>query len=145
MVFSAVATQILARTTRLLDGRKRVEMTGRMYLRIIMPIGLFYSGSLVCSNLTYLYLSVPFIQMLKVGLSVPAFFFFLKDANNRVSLINPSEYSPYPPSPSFSPAGSGELPAHPGRSSSKFSPSSSASHWPASARFISDGSGSGAK
>ncbi|KAI7780411.1 hypothetical protein LA080_016030 [Diaporthe eres] len=65
MVFSAIATQILARTTRLLDGRKQVEMTGRMYLRIIIPIGLLYSGSLVCSNLTYLYLSVPFIQMLK--------------------------------------------------------------------------------
>ncbi|KKY31729.1 hypothetical protein UCDDA912_g08319 [Diaporthe ampelina] len=65
MIFSAIATQILARTTRLLDGRKRVEMTGRMYMRVIMPIGLFYSGSLVCSNLTYLYLSVPFIQMLK--------------------------------------------------------------------------------
>lgn len=72
MVFSAVATQILARTTRLLDGRKHVEMTGRMYLRIIVPIGLLYSGSLVFSNLTYLYLSVPFIQMLKVGLAGPA-------------------------------------------------------------------------
>ncbi|KAK7725221.1 hypothetical protein SLS63_008338 [Diaporthe eres] len=47
-------------------------MTGRMYLRIIIPIGLLYSGSLVCSNLTYLYLSVPFIQMLKVGLTGPA-------------------------------------------------------------------------
>lgn len=72
MVFSAIATQILARTTRLLDGRKYVEMTGRMYLRIIVPIGLLYSGSLVFSNLTYLYLSVPFIQMLKVGLAGPA-------------------------------------------------------------------------
>lgn len=67
MFFSAIATQILARTTRLLDGRKHVGMTGRMYMRIMVPIGLLYSGSLVCSNLTYLYLSVPFIQMLKVG------------------------------------------------------------------------------
>ncbi|POS78735.1 triose-phosphate transporter [Diaporthe helianthi] len=65
MTFSAVATQILARTTRLLDGRKNVEMTGRIYLRIIVPIGIFYTGSLVCSNLTYLYISVAFIQMLK--------------------------------------------------------------------------------
>lgn len=68
MGFSAIATQILARTTRLIDGRKQVKMTGRTYMRAIMPIGLMYSGSLVCSNLTYLYLSVPFIQMLKVGL-----------------------------------------------------------------------------
>ncbi|KAJ0117748.1 triose-phosphate transporter [Diaporthe amygdali] len=65
MTFSAISTQILARTTRMLDGRKDVEMTGRTYMRAIMPIGLLYSGSLVCSNLTYLYLSVPFIQMLK--------------------------------------------------------------------------------
>lgn len=123
MIFSAIATQILARTTRLLDGRKRVEMTGRMYMRVIMPIGLFYSGSLVCSNLTYLYLSVPFIQMLKVCLSGPA----LGNASNSISLIVPSNSSPYPLSPYSSLAGSGALPAHLGRSSSKFSSSSSAS------------------
>ena len=59
-------TQILARTTTLLDGRKNVKMTGRIYLRAIVPIGLFFSLSLICGNLTYLYLSVAFIQMLKV-------------------------------------------------------------------------------
>lgn len=59
-------TQILARTTNLLDGRKTVRMTGRVYLRAIVPIGLFFSLSLICGNLTYLYLSVAFIQMLKV-------------------------------------------------------------------------------
>lgn len=59
-------TQILARFTSLLDGRKRVKMTGRVYLRAIVPIGVFFSLSLICGNVTYLYLSVPFIQMLKV-------------------------------------------------------------------------------
>lgn len=59
-------TQILARTTTLLDGRKKVKMTGRIYLRAIVPIGLFFSLSLICGNVTYLYLSVAFIQMLKV-------------------------------------------------------------------------------
>lgn len=58
-------TQILARTTTLLDGRKNVKMTGRIYLRAIVPIGLFFSLSLICGNLAYLYLSVAFIQMLK--------------------------------------------------------------------------------
>lgn len=58
-------TQILARYTTYLDGRKTVKMTGRVYLRAIVPIGLFFSLSLICSNLTYLYLSVAFIQMLK--------------------------------------------------------------------------------
>jgi len=60
-------TQLLARYTTLLDGRKTVKMTGRVYLRAIVPIGLFFSLSLICGNLTYLYLSVAFIQMLKAG------------------------------------------------------------------------------
>lgn len=59
-------TQLMARTTTLLDGRKTVKMTGRVYLRAIVPIGAFFSLSLICGNLTYLYLSVAFIQMLKV-------------------------------------------------------------------------------
>ena len=59
-------TQVMARTTNLLDGRKTVKMTGRVYLRAIVPIGAFFSLSLICGNLTYLYLSVAFIQMLKV-------------------------------------------------------------------------------
>lgn len=59
-------TQVLARTTTLIDGRKSVKMTGRVYLRAIVPIGVFFSLSLICGNVTYLYLSVAFIQMLKV-------------------------------------------------------------------------------
>lgn len=39
-----------------------------------MPIGLVYSASLVCSNLTYLYLSVAFIQMLKAAAPVAVLF-----------------------------------------------------------------------
>ena len=66
LAFGTLMTQILARTTTLLDGRKNVKMTGRVYLRAIVPIGLFFSLSLICGNLTYLYLSVAFIQMLKV-------------------------------------------------------------------------------
>lgn len=55
----------MARFTTLLDGRKSVKMTGRVYFRAVIPIGLFFSLSLICGNLTYLYLSVAFIQMLK--------------------------------------------------------------------------------
>ena len=68
LAFATLMTQILARTTNLLDGRKTVKMTGRVYLRAIVPIGLFFSLSLICGNVTYLYLSVAFIQMLKVCL-----------------------------------------------------------------------------
>lgn len=41
------------------------SISGRLYLRTILPIGLLYTVSLGCANLAYLYLSVPFIQMLK--------------------------------------------------------------------------------
>jgi hypothetical protein len=40
-------------------------MTARVYIRAVVPIGIFFSLSLICGNLTYLYLSVAFIQMLK--------------------------------------------------------------------------------
>lgn len=74
MVFATVATQILARTTSVLDSRREVKMTGRTYLRAVVPIGIAYSGSLVCSNLVYLYLSVAFIQMLKAASPVAVLF-----------------------------------------------------------------------
>ncbi|KAH8820014.1 triose-phosphate transporter family-domain-containing protein [Xylogone sp. PMI_703] len=70
LAFATLMTQLLARTTHLLDGRKTVKMTGRVYLRAIVPIGLFFSLSLICGNLTYLYLSVSFIQMLKATMPV---------------------------------------------------------------------------
>ncbi|KAL8654658.1 MAG: hypothetical protein Q9210_001380 [Variospora velana] len=65
LFFATVMTQIMSRTTTLLDGRKTVKMTGKIYLRAIVPIGAFFSLSLICGNITYLYLGVAFIQMLK--------------------------------------------------------------------------------
>ncbi|KAI4100878.1 MAG: hypothetical protein L6R37_005193 [Teloschistes peruensis] len=65
LTFATIMTQILSRTTTLLDGRKTVKMTGKIYLRAIVPIGVFFSLSLICGNMTYLYLGVAFIQMLK--------------------------------------------------------------------------------
>ena len=59
-------TQGLARFTTVLDSRKKVPMTGKIYLRAIVPIGVMFSLSLICGNVTYLSLSVSFIQMLKV-------------------------------------------------------------------------------
>jgi hypothetical protein len=38
-----------------------------MFLRSILPIGLLFSASLITGNKAYLYLSVAFIQMLKVS------------------------------------------------------------------------------
>ncbi|KAK7414696.1 hypothetical protein QQX98_006464 [Neonectria punicea] len=65
LVFATVATQLLARTTTLLDSRHALPLSRRLYVRTILPIGILYSGSLVFSNVVYLYLSVAFIQMLK--------------------------------------------------------------------------------
>lgn len=64
--FATICTQIMARFTHMLDSRKKVPMNGHVYLRKIMPIGLMFSMSLICGNQAYLYLSVSFIQMLKV-------------------------------------------------------------------------------
>lgn len=65
LIFATVLTQLMARFTTLLDGRKKQKMNGRIYVRAIVPIGAAFSLSLICGNLTYLYLSVSFIQMLK--------------------------------------------------------------------------------
>jgi hypothetical protein len=64
--FAAVGTRVLQRTTSLLDGTKDIHLTKEMFFRSILPIGLLFSGSLILSNTAYLYLSVPYIQMLKV-------------------------------------------------------------------------------
>lgn len=55
----------MARFTTMLDSRHSVKMTKDIYTRAVVPIGIFFSASLICGNLAYLYLSVAFIQMLK--------------------------------------------------------------------------------
>ncbi|RAK98486.1 TPT-domain-containing protein [Aspergillus ibericus CBS 121593] len=70
LVFATIMTRLMARFTTLLDSRHQVPMTSRIYMRAIVPIGAFFSLSLICGNLAYLYLSVSFIQMLKATNSV---------------------------------------------------------------------------
>ncbi|KAJ3063095.1 hypothetical protein HDU99_004988 [Rhizoclosmatium hyalinum] len=65
LIFATIATRILQTQTDLLKGLQNIEMTTEVYNKAILPIGLFFSMSLVFSNSAYLYLSVPFIQMLK--------------------------------------------------------------------------------
>ncbi|KAH6900626.1 triose-phosphate transporter family-domain-containing protein [Thelonectria olida] len=67
LIFATVATQILARTTTILDSRHDVPLTGRLFLRTIIPLGFLLSASLILANIVYLHLSVAFIQMLKAG------------------------------------------------------------------------------
>lgn len=45
------------------------------YTTAILPLGVLFSASLVLSNTAYVYLSVSFVQMLKVSLAhCPPFF-----------------------------------------------------------------------
>ncbi|KAK4089356.1 hypothetical protein PCL_11820 [Purpureocillium lilacinum] len=66
-IFTSVTIHILARTTTLLDSRHSLHITPRIYARTIIPIGVCFSLSLICSNVVYLYLSVAFIQMLNAA------------------------------------------------------------------------------
>jgi hypothetical protein len=66
-------------------------MTGRVYLRAIVPIGVFFSLSLMFSNMTYIHLSVAFIQMLKVIL--PHFNSFPPQTNIFLSGHHSSRHS----------------------------------------------------
>ncbi|KAF5345883.1 hypothetical protein D9758_011429 [Tetrapyrgos nigripes] len=70
LFFAAIGTRVLHRTTPLLDGLKDINMTKDLFLKSILPIGFLFSGSLILSNTAYLYLSVSYIQMLKVSLFV---------------------------------------------------------------------------
>lgn len=68
LIFASIGTRILKRTTRLLDSTNDTNhlLTKDVWLKGIIPVGAFFSGSLILSNMAYLYLSVAFIQMLKV-------------------------------------------------------------------------------
>ena len=64
MLFATISTQTLALTTDLID--QNVKMTTSLYFKAIVPIAMCLGGSLILSNMAYLYLSMAFIQMLKV-------------------------------------------------------------------------------
>ncbi|TIA91752.1 hypothetical protein E3P99_00920 [Wallemia hederae] len=65
LTVSTIGTRVLAKFTNLLPDLKDVNMTRETWVKRILPIGIFFSGSLIFSNMAYLYLSVSFIQMLK--------------------------------------------------------------------------------
>ena len=67
MAFSTVGTRVLARYTHLLDDLANVEMTTERWVRNILPIGALFAASLAFSNTSVIYLSVAYIQMVKVS------------------------------------------------------------------------------
>ncbi|KAF2148651.1 TPT-domain-containing protein [Myriangium duriaei CBS 260.36] len=70
LAFATVCTQLMARTTSVLDTRKDSPMTPSLYCRTILPISGLVVLSMVCGNAVYLYLTVSFIQMLKAATPV---------------------------------------------------------------------------
>ncbi|KAF2225127.1 triose-phosphate transporter family-domain-containing protein [Elsinoe ampelina] len=91
MVFATIMTQILARTTTVLDSRHSVPMDRATYMKAIVPIGAVFSLSLICGNLAYLYLSVSFIQMLKatnVAATLAATWFFGMASPDSKKMLN---------------------------------------------------------
>ncbi|KAI0175632.1 triose-phosphate transporter family-domain-containing protein [Hypoxylon sp. FL1284] len=91
MVFATIMTQILARSTSVLDSRHAVPMDTPTYVQAIVPIGCVFSLSLIFGNLAYLYLSVSFIQMLKatnVAATLLATWFFGMAAPDGKKMLN---------------------------------------------------------
>ncbi|KAL6415908.1 DUF250 domain membrane protein [Ilyonectria robusta] len=70
LTFASIVTQVLARTTNLLRSRRNLPINARFFTRTILPIGIVSSGSLVCTNFVYFYLSVAFLQMVKASTPV---------------------------------------------------------------------------
>ncbi|RPB22526.1 DUF250 domain membrane protein [Terfezia boudieri ATCC MYA-4762] len=93
LIFATIATRVLAYSTSLLNGLNRVRVTRPIFFKAVVPIALFFSLSLICSNQAYLYLSVAFIQMLKattpVAVLLATWTMFIEELNLNV-LVNVS-------------------------------------------------------
>ncbi|KAH9931208.1 TPT-domain-containing protein [Amylocystis lapponica] len=91
LTFAAIGTRVLQRTTHLVDGAKEVHISKEMFLRSILPIGIFFSASLILSNTAYLHLSVAYIQMLKaftpVLILLISWTFRIQDPNKKLAMI----------------------------------------------------------
>jgi hypothetical protein len=66
LIFTAIGTRILARTTHLLDALKTTDVEPVIGINIILPIATLFLMSSLTSNLTYAHLSGGYIQKLKV-------------------------------------------------------------------------------
>ncbi|EFN55220.1 hypothetical protein CHLNCDRAFT_134469 [Chlorella variabilis] len=75
MAFSACASTLCCRVFKFVEAKK--TMTWRFYCTKILPVGLFMALTLHFGNLVYLYLTVAFIQMLKVNLNLTGMFIML--------------------------------------------------------------------
>lgn len=64
-LFTCITTQILYRTTNLLPGVSQGRISYETYLTRFVPMAICFALELMLGNMSYRYLSVAFIQMLK--------------------------------------------------------------------------------
>jgi hypothetical protein len=72
MLMTSILTRILKDNSNLLPAAQNLSMTWNSWSKGILPIGVFYSVSLIFNNYAYLTLSVSFIQ---VRLIILTFFY----------------------------------------------------------------------
>ncbi|KAI9184336.1 hypothetical protein H9P43_003389 [Blastocladiella emersonii ATCC 22665] len=91
MVFMTGVTRLMKNYTNMLPGARNSTMTWDSWARSVLPIGIFFSASLMLNNYAYLYLSVSFIQMLKaktpLATLILSSMFGLQKINNQL-LVN---------------------------------------------------------
>ncbi|KAJ1501591.1 hypothetical protein HMI54_008553 [Coelomomyces lativittatus] len=75
LLCATVLTRILNTYTSLLPMAKQNTMSWTQWIQSIVPIGMFFSGSLIFYNVAYLTLTVSFIQMLKATTPIVVLFF----------------------------------------------------------------------
>ncbi|PRP86798.1 hypothetical protein PROFUN_05015 [Planoprotostelium fungivorum] len=66
LLYATVATRLMHLfKSSLVKGVSDVDMSWKKWSQSVLPIAVCFSGSLIMSNVSYLYLTVSFIQMLK--------------------------------------------------------------------------------
>ena len=75
LLISTAITQILARTTSLIDLSKSIPMNSHLFVTSILPIELRCSLNLVINNRAFIFMSVAFIEMFKIRLNACGFCF----------------------------------------------------------------------
>jgi hypothetical protein len=87
MFFASITTQVLARTTSMLQSHNEGKINLRSFVGKILPIACLFAASLMLGNKAYIFLSVSYIQMLKAATPVVVLFISISIGNERASSL----------------------------------------------------------
>eukprot|EP01036_Dinobryon_divergens_P022369 gene22369-30619_t len=87
MIFATIVTQVLSRTTTMLQAVKENRVSSNEFIRKFMPMSLLYAISLVLGNSAYKFISVAFIQMLKSSTPVIVLLLSFVAGREKPSLV----------------------------------------------------------